>query len=437
MRKIRENVLLTFTVKNFRSFREEQTLDLRATKEKPAYSWLESNVAKQDQGEPILKTKAIYGANASGKSNLIRAIFTWHTIAQDSATNHNLLSWVSPFVLDPRCRDYPTELKAVFTFGGKTFEYALAIRNGVIEKEWLYNLTKRKALVFERIYQEVIVNKTIFKSDDRLSFLLDQESDLFNSNVSFFSAANLLKINPLLLSIKQYFHSILIVPDDSFPEIEHTSLKVLAEQFDIRAKTLNILQEMDIDLADLLVVDRDNKDYLDKNPSLEPFMVATDDKYIAISMRPLQDNTSDMMAWPSKTGESAGTNKLLHLVPAVVMILEGSGTLLIDEFESQLHTKLSREIVQLFNSKTGNPNNAQFIFSTHDTNLLDNKLLRRDQVALVEKNERGASEVYSLSDVKGVRKEDNFERDYLGGSYGAVPNVRELDIDLEAHPDGE
>ena len=128
---------------------------------------------------------------------------------------------------------------------------------------------------------------------------------------------------------------------------------------------------------------------------------------------------------------------MLVLAPLIIQAIQQGRIFIIDEFEAKLHTKLSREIVQLFNSEVGNPNNAQFIFSTHDTNLLDHKLLRRDQIDFVEKGADRASEIYSLADIKGTRKEDDFERDYLDGSYGAVPNVTDFNIAILEDRDGE
>lgn len=106
--------------------------------------------------------------------------------------------------------------------------------------------------------------------------------------------------------------------------------------------------------------------------------------------------------------------------------IEKGDCIVIDEFEARLHTKLSRAIIELFNDPETNPNMAQIVVATHDTNLLDPKLMRRDQISFVEKDEKGASRVYSLADIKGVRNDASYEKDYLSGRYGAIPSITNL-----------
>jgi len=124
--------------------------------------------------------------------------------------------------------------------------------------------------------------------------------------------------------------------------------------------------------------------------------------------------------------ESEGTQKIFSLAGPIIDTLKNGKMLIIDEFDARLHPKLSLAIVEMFNSKEGNPNNAQLIFMTHDTNLLSNKLFRRDQVWFTEKNRYGATALYSLVEYK-VRNDASFESDYIKGRYGAIPYIRSLD----------
>jgi hypothetical protein len=127
--------------------------------------------------------------------------------------------------------------------------------------------------------------------------------------------------------------------------------------------------------------------------------------------------------------ESAGTQRLVLLAPFIIATIRAGGILIIDEFEARLHTNLSRAIIETFIEPDSNPNNAQLIVATHDTNLLAANLLRRDQITFVQKQEDKSSEIFRLSDLKNVRSDRSFEKDYLSGRYEAIPDVDRLIID--------
>jgi AAA15 family ATPase/GTPase len=123
------------------------------------------------------------------------------------------------------------------------------------------------------------------------------------------------------------------------------------------------------------------------------------------------------------THESEGTKKLFALAGPILKILKEGKTLIIDELDARLHPLLTEAIIRLFNSNETNPNNAQLVFTTHDTNLLTNKLFRRDQIWFTEKNKVGATDLYSLAEFKGVRSDASYEKDYIAGKYGAIPFI--------------
>ena len=430
-------MLLTFSVRNFRSFKEEQTLDLRATKETPAYSWLVNNVQGDEKGKRALKSKAIYGANASGKSNLIRALFVWQALATSDGSIAAPTMAIDAFTLSAKTREEPSTFVGVFEQGGSTYEYGLEATQTAVLREWLFDVTVRRAKVFERNLQDISVSDRFFDADDRLTFLRQEESPVFNRSKSFLSAVRILKVSQRVVEISDGITSILCLPEMHQLYGPIHSLEQLYKQDYLLQVTNKMLKDLDIAIDSFRVFDKNQLDEVKGLAGIEELSRRAKDRYFGVAFRSLDGEADRYIPWLSEQHESAGTNKLISLAPLIISTLHSGGTLILDEFESQLHTRLAREIVQLFNSTTGNPNNAQFIFSTHDTNLLDNKLLRRDQIALVEKNKEGASEIYSLSDVKGVRKDANFEKEYLGGSYGAVPTVRDLDVAMEAVPDGE
>ena len=431
-------MLITFSLENFRSFRDLSTIDLRATAKKPAYSWLEGNtVALPDKDERVVKVKAIYGENAGGKSTLLTAIAAWQGVAILSATNHYPRLPIEPFSLDAAYAERTTSLSGVFVYDGRRFEYGLKLTTGEIVEEWLYDRTIRKASIFVRHGQEVKPNPEYFGKDDRLSFLLEEPNDVFGPKISFLAAASLLKISPIVSQVAMGIRNIMVLSEAGMRSLEELPAKLMAEDQTLREETSEMLKLMGIDHGGLLAFDKENLTGVKEISGLEQFGDETDKRYFTVTSRPIKGTKDRSMVWLSDHGESAGTKKVLQLVPMIILCLRQGGVLVVDEFESQLHTRLSREIVQLFNSISGNPNAAQFIFSTHDTNLLDNKLLRRDQISLVEKDEEGGSTLYALSDIKGVTNTANFEREYLGGSYGAVPNVRDLDLALDLETVGD
>ena len=126
---------------------------------------------------------------------------------------------------------------------------------------------------------------------------------------------------------------------------------------------------------------------------------------------------------------SEGTKKMFNFTGVFVKLIKSGGTIIIDEFDARFHTSLTKAIIKLFNSEKNKA--AQLCFVTHDTNLLDNDLLRRDQIYFAEKNQRGETSVYSLNEIKGVRNDSSLEKDYIKGKYGAIPFIKNLNSIFE------
>ena len=192
-----------------------------------------------------------------------------------------------------------------------------------------------------------------------------------------------------------------------------------------KKRILTLLKEADTGISDIFL----------KEDNLKSQLVETDQsreqsKSIA-SVRTVfshMDQPTGKISWHFDSFESEGTKKIFRLSPYLIDALSQGRVLILDEFEAKLHTKLSRSIVEIFHSKDQNPKNAQFIFSTHDTNLLSNQLMRRDQIDFVKKDKFGASSLYSLAEIIGVRNDENYERNYLLGKYMAVPAIGNLDV---------
>jgi hypothetical protein len=258
--------------------------------------------------------------------------------------------------------------------------------------------------------------------------LTRSENQLFRVDSTFLSALSLFPRQNVSLAAIRFLSDILVINHVEDVVTEQRAYEMLKEDPDLLKQVENLLRFGDINFDQLFAIDRDATQQAELDPGLIDQLQRSRGQYSLMATHKVNGSDGLVMSWLTEKGESQGTQKMLLLAPYIIKIIETGGILIIDEFEAKLHTRLSREMVAMFNSAIGNPNNAQFLFATHDTNLLDHKLLRRDQIDSVEKGEDRASIVYSLSDVKGIRKEADFESDYLGGSYGAVPNVTDFNI---------
>ena len=409
-------MLLSFTVSNFRSIADEQILDLRPSKKKPRYIFLNEAVAESGSAK-ALKVKVIYGANGSGKSNLIQAFSAFRHIAIHSLIDEKSLLTIRPFMLNDFIQERDTKFEVRLALRGGSYQYGFRTRGNQIAAEWLREERKgkRSALLFSRKGDKFDYSSSNLPEAERLLQPLGKEGDntLIKPHSLFLTVGAALNV-PLFSDIVLLLREIRIVATyENTAALKNYAIEQLSND-DIRRRAVELLRRADMDI-DNLEIDREAANEGDRIRIWRSFVSH-------------QGGEKQSMGWGLERNESAGTRRLVYLAPLIVeAILEGR-VLIIDEFESQLHTNLSWAIIDLFNTADGNPNGAQLIVATHDTNLLSSGLLRRDQIAFVNKDEAGCSEVYSLSDIKGVRNDESFEREYLGGSYDATHNISRLKV---------
>ena len=428
-------MLLSFSVTNFKSFRDTQVLDLRASAKQPAFSWLEHAAVPVGKGESALRVKALYGANASGKSNMIEAMRVGINLTLKSAMEPFAISILTPFAFAAEADNKPITFEWEFTTQGRQYRYGISADKQGIHREWMYDETVRRAKVFVREGQRVEVGKSYFDRLDAVELLKSPDNQVFRKDSSFVSALGTFSVGGSAQNAIAFLHKILVIEDIESSYVQQYAYEALTNNR-LRSKTKELLSFSGIDVGNLVVIDADALDQASHPAGFIKMIQSTNKRFNPLAVYSVE-HQAEPKGWLAEHNESQGTQKMLVLAPLIIQAIQQGRTFIIDEFEAKLHTKLSREIVQLFNSKVGNPNNAQFIFSTHDTNLLDHKLLRRDQIDFVEKGADRASEIYSLADITGTRKEDDFERDYLDGSYGAVPNVTDFNIAILEDRDGE
>lgn len=414
-----------FNFGNFWSFKEEQTLNMTASKIKSNNQILDSkNIIKTEEKLPLIKSKAIYGANASGKSNIIKALVSFIRIISTSVKDDTVLNILEPFKLSIESLKQPTFFQLVFRIKNVRYRYGFEADEKSIKSEWLfYTPKKREQTLFIREKQEILeVNKKHFEEGNRFISLLDFDDDentIFRNNSLFLTSLSSFGFGKISKSIVKSISSIMVINGLGHSGMYSTAGKAL-ENSEKKDFILNFLKNADTGINDIESVEITKESLPEDfdNDLKKDFEKGN----IIISSRTQYDNENKKISdipFVLSGQESEGTIKMFELSPFIYSALKDGRTLVIDEFDSRFHPLLTKKIVELFNSELNN--NSQLIFTTHDTNLLSSEILRRDQIDFVEKDKYGASHLYTLVEIKGVRNNASFEKDYIQGKYGAIP----------------
>ena len=408
-------MLLLFKIKNYTSFNKESILDLRAT----TYTQHPSHIINSGNNS-IVKTTAIYGANASGKSNFISAMFFFkHYIFSQFISKSNDQSIEAPIkdngiwepyqLLDEN--DEPAEFEIIFLRNGNQIQYGFECKENLITNEWYYLNDK---LVFERGLNATLSFGKEYKQrlqmynkipSERLYvsvleyFLEDKEKEeILGDFISFFS--------------KEFNVFTEILFESTVKRLAGSTLinKKLIENAKYRKTISEYLSKIDIGIKGLDIVEEVRKDESGK----------THKQKTVQSIHNVFDKNGKIVDTKNfdLSQESSGTLRFLAYIQNVVDMIENGGVFIVDEMSARLHPLLTKLIVDIFQSSSNNK--AQLVFTTHDISLLNHSQFRRDEVVFVDKNEKGESSLYALSDLK-VREDATFSKDYLQGKYGAIP----------------
>lgn len=411
-------MLVEFRVKNFRSLRDEQVLSLVASKDKTLADThiLDTGLTAVPH---LLKSAAIYGANASGKSNLIKALQYMRGVVMESAALPPSQTFsVQPFQLDVESDSQATEFEVTFILDGIRYQYGFAMTQQRIVAEHLlvYKAFKPQRW-FERRFDEA-TGKDIYEFGPGLKGSKSVWEGATRPNALFVSMAVQLN-SEALRPVFDWFAAGLVIFNEQAQIGPHFSIQML-KQPDGRKQICDFLSAADISIADIDVKTR-------KVPGqavhFDLLAGKTEVRTEEIEEHQLLFShvTEKGKAVFGLMDESGGTRNLLFLAGPVLDILRKGLILVIDELDTSLHTLLVRELVRLFHRPDVNTGGAQLIFTTHDTSLLDAPdLFRRDQVWLVEKDAQQASTLVALSEFS-PRKNEALERGYLMGRYGGVP----------------
>lgn len=407
-------MLLQFTIENFMSFRDKTVINLVPSSE---IDDLQDNIIENNEFQAV-KSLTIMGANASGKSNIIKAFTSAIMTIRESEqiTLGRPLMRITPFRLNDSSINEPTSFEFVFITNDTKYRYGFSATKAEIIEEYLYTYeSENESAIFVRKNNDY----TFFDNVNELNELAAKNipNRLFLSTATSWNYEET-KAPYLWFSEKIDTYDGKTWPTD-FPSLMDEEQK----QF-----TTNLLHIADINIVDYHVnkvkIPEEQLQVIRLNPIFSLNAKTLEDAFSAYTVHEIKDDTGNITQRNLDVAEeSNGTQALFFMSTCIKKALDNGKTMIIDELESGLHPLILEEIVRIFNDKEINKNNAQLIFTTHDVNVLNTDILRKDQISFVAKDRRNAiSDVYLLSDIE-TTDDDNIRNSYMYGRYGAIPNV--------------
>ncbi len=420
-------MIIEFTVGNFLSFKEKKTLSLKATSI-TEYKDSTFEISKNK----LLKSVVLYGANSSGKSNLIKAMSIMKLIVMTSVEKSSISkNKVIPFLLNTETENQPSFFEVVFIIGKTRYRYGFEIDSEIIHGEWLFELKGKKEIpLFVREKDGIGITEDFEEGDGleaktRDNALFLSVTDQFNGIVSG--------------KIIKWFNNWATISGLRHENYRGVTFSLL-EKKKSKAKLLDFFKDLDLGFNEIKLRKEKFKKQLLPNdlPSdiLEDIISDLQGKTVA-RIETIHNKFNDTGEFVGEVNfdlrerESSGTNKVIDISGPIFDTLIDGGILVIDELDAKLHPLMTAAITNLFNSPEYNLKNAQLIFATHDTNLLSYGHFRRDQIYFLEKDKYEATDLYSLIEYKEenikIRKDRSFEKDYITGRYGAIPFIGNFD----------
>ena len=419
-------MLIEFHVSNFRSFYEEQTLSLVAGN----LTELPENVfeACGPEGFRLLRSAAVYGPNASGKSNLVKAAHFFSDFVRKSSEQHSNEESLRPppFRLSQKAQKQESTFEVQFLLDGVRYQYGFSLGQQRVREEWLYAFPKsRPQKWFHRergSADEVDIRfgSSLLGEKQRLREFTRKDT-LFLTVAAKWNHAQLTPVSDWITNNLRH-----IYPHDEFGIRTYTTERLRDDRV-FREWAVNLLGAADLGIEGITVraiSPSDVPQFASIPKKLQESISAGDVLVPVFSHRSMSENVETSFAFGD---ESDGTQRLYDLLGPWWDSLEHGYTLFVDELDASMHPLLIRRLVQSFNDPAINRNGAQLIFTTHDTSLLTETVLRRDQVWFTEKSADGSTRLYSLHDYR-PRKGEALERGYLSGRYGAIPDLSELEL---------
>ncbi len=426
-------MLLEFRVCNYRSIGEEQVVSLiPASKQKDHLQ----NILTKGKYK-ALNAISLYGQNGSGKSNLLLAMSLLDKLIHISARTSSTTKFpYDPFLLREGWERKPTRFEITFVIEENRYRYGLEFTEKEVQKEWLFRKSQsREVSLFEREESTIEVSSGFNGSKK----VIDAAVEATRDNALFLSTCDMLNVEEAK-TIFNWFRFFGMIDGLNTEDLHTVDLWV---KEDYKDKIKRYLESLSLNIADVDITtkDFDETELPDDIPRALKSKLAESLKgkqsYTVIAKHILYDKkgnpTPNLVSWEWWEKESAGSKKAFELSGPILWALANGGVLIIDEIEAKMHPILTLNTIDIFLNPASNPNKAQLIFATHDTNLLTYSTLRRDQIYFIEKNKWESSELYSLSDfvyfeskngefrTEKERPDTDKERRYFEGRYKAIP----------------
>lgn len=425
-------MLVEFTVNNFKSIKDTIKFSMLASSKD------EGNCFKKRKYN-LLRSAILYGANASGKSNFLRAMAfmskfvlnKYKVIQSTDKLPHE------PFRLSTETEKASSSFEIVCFVENIKYRYGFEIDNELVYSEWLYSDEKGKEakLFYRDIEEKEYINPNKFVEGYRFFDKKDEKINISPNQLFLWKCDNE-KDGVISKSILNWFNQFNIIDGmDHTGYINFTMKKMENEEF--KDKIIELVKTADIGIDDIKVEEEDVPLEVIEKLQLPEFLkdeMVKEGGFKSITLNTLHQkfdsdgNAVDNVIFELEKEESKGTRKFFAMSAPILDTLKNGKVLIIDELDASLHPVLTQHLIKLFHDENVNKNNAQLIFATHDTNLLKKTIFRRDQIWLSEKNKYGSTDLYSLSQFKNVRKNEDFEKQYIHGKYGAIPYLGKFEF---------
>jgi len=383
----------------------------------------------------FLSSAVIYGANASGKSNLLRGMSFMKRIVVESFDKRSVSEIpYDPFLLNTEDSKEPTFYEAEFLAGTIKYRYGFEADKHTIKSEWLFETKKKtEKPLFLRVPEGIEVMSRYTEGKD-----LEEKT---RDNALFLSVVD--QFNGRIAStVMKWFRDFNIISGLNHDNYRAVTFSML-DKPDSNAVLTNYFSQIDLGFDKITIEEKEfNPEELPTDLPEDIFkqLISDLEGKTVVNIRTVhkvfdqKQNFVREVEFDTRRQESSGTNKIIDLSGPIFDTLKNGGVLVVDELDAKLHPLLTLSIIRLFQNQDINKEGAQLIFATHDTNILSICNLRRDQIYFIEKNRFGASDLYSLVEYNKegkVRKDRSFEKDYINGRYGAIPYFGNFNTLLE------
>ena len=423
-------MLLELKIKNYRSIKEKAIFSMVAE----SYRSKDVNVFTQtvtnDEPVRLLKAAAIWGANASGKTNVIRAVMCLIQLLKNPPEVEKPIEQYDPFQFSSETEHQPVCFFLSFIGTNQVrFEYQIAFNKVAIVEEALnyYPNGNKKACFYRAVGKSKKIDEGVMGTDWK-----KKKYDVYKNQL-FLSQFGKNVADEILGSVYAYLTDLRVIhaTDSNVLKVVNRDIaKKLLEKPELLQRLNKLISQVDIrvESVEIKAMEKETFQFPKELPSELVDEIFNQSKYQVFGKHKYYENgVFKRMESLHITKESHGTQNLFALGGYLFDALDEGAVVFMDELDASLHPFVAKRIVELFQNEQTNPHHAQLIFTTHDTSLLDETILRRDQVWFTEKDEFGATELYSLQDIEGVREDSLFEKGYRAGKYKAIPKIPSLD----------